>query len=58
MRDPPILPILHKIPHEGVEPIMVNGEDASFFEDVNTLTEFGSKNKETVGGLLFAFFRR
>ncbi|CAB4399244.1 unnamed protein product [Rhizophagus irregularis] len=58
MRDPPILPILHQIPHKDIDPIMVNGEDASFYEDVDTLSQFGSKNKETIGGLLFAFFRR
>src|SRR5581483_6668039 len=58
MRDPPILPVLHKIPHDNVLPIIVNGEDASFFEDVDKLVGFGAKNKETLGGLLFAFFKR
>ncbi|CAG8504088.1 15753_t:CDS:2 [Acaulospora morrowiae] len=57
MREPPILPVLHQIPHKG-EPIMVNGIDASFYEDVESLRGFGESNKETVGGLLFAFFRR
>ena len=57
MRDPPILPVLHKIPHEDVEPIIVNGEDASFYEDVQTLIGYGDPNKESLGGLLFAFFR-
>ncbi|CAI2174384.1 12195_t:CDS:2 [Funneliformis geosporum] len=58
MRNPPILPVLHSMPHDDVEPIIVNGEDASFYENVENLKEFGSKNKESVGGLLFGFFRR
>ncbi|CAG8597266.1 16345_t:CDS:2, partial [Funneliformis mosseae] len=58
MRNPPILPVLHNLPHDDVEPIIVNGEDASFYENVLTLEGFGSKNKESVGGLLFGFFRR
>ncbi|RIA96354.1 hypothetical protein C1645_678325, partial [Glomus cerebriforme] len=58
MRKPPILPVLHNLPHDDVEPILVNGEDASFFENVETLSEFGSDNKESLGGLLFEFFKR
>ncbi|CAG8535943.1 23330_t:CDS:2 [Gigaspora margarita] len=54
MRDPPILPVLHRIPHE---PNIVNGVDVSFYEDIDKLEGFGSKNNESVGGLLFAFFR-
>ncbi|CAG8464186.1 20845_t:CDS:2 [Racocetra persica] len=56
MRDPPILPVLHKIPHE---PNIVHGVDVSFYEDIEKLEGFGNSNKnnESVGGLLFAFFR-
>ncbi|CAG8692181.1 20765_t:CDS:10, partial [Dentiscutata erythropus] len=54
MRDPPILPVLHRIPHD---PNIINGVDVSFFEDIDKLEGFGSKNHESVGGLLFAFFR-
>lgn len=50
MRNPPILPVLHQ---------MVQGEDDSAFcTDVESLRGFGSKNHESLGGLLFAFFRR
>lgn len=49
MRNPPILPVLHQ---------MVKGEDESAFcTDVESLRGFGSKNHESLGGLLFAFFR-
>ncbi|CAG8511672.1 957_t:CDS:2, partial [Acaulospora colombiana] len=50
MREPPILPVLHQIPHKG-EPIVVNGIDVSFYEDVESLRGFGEKNKETVVNL-------
>ncbi|CAG8473301.1 10350_t:CDS:10 [Cetraspora pellucida] len=56
MRDPPILPVLHQIPHD---PNIINGVDVSFYEDIKKLEGFGNSNKnnESVGGLLFAFFR-
>lgn len=50
-RQPPILPVLHKIEHEGKD------EDY-FFDDVEKLKDFGLANKESLGGLVFAFFRR
>ncbi|CEP12885.1 hypothetical protein [Parasitella parasitica] len=50
-RQPPILPVLHEIEHEG------KTEDY-FFSDVEKLRDFGLANKESLGGLLFAFFRR
>ncbi|CAG8736468.1 6094_t:CDS:2, partial [Racocetra fulgida] len=48
MRDPPILPVLHKIPHE---PNIVHGVDVSFYEDIEKLEGFGNSNKnnESVG---------
>jgi len=52
-RDPPILPSLHKLPHR---PRMSNGIDVGFFDDISKLRDFGSKNEETLGGLLYAFF--
>ncbi|CAO3613552.1 unnamed protein product [Mucor hiemalis] len=50
-RQPPILPVLHKIDNEGKD-------EAYFYDDVEKLRNFGSENKESLGGLLFAFFRR
>ncbi|CAG8454699.1 847_t:CDS:2 [Ambispora gerdemannii] len=57
MREPPILPVLHQM-DTGTEHTFVDGFDASFYDDVESLRGFGDANKESVGGLLFAFFRR
>ncbi|CAG8448686.1 13567_t:CDS:10 [Ambispora leptoticha] len=57
MREPPILPVLHQI-DTGTEHTFVDGFDASFYDDVESLRGFGDANKESIGGLLFAFFRR
>jgi len=43
--------------YEG-ERVLVEGVDTSFFRDVESLHEFGSANKETLGQLLFRFFKR
>ncbi|RUS27110.1 hypothetical protein BC938DRAFT_483702 [Jimgerdemannia flammicorona] len=59
MREPPILPTLHQIPHDPhPDNIVINGLDSSFFDDVEALQGYGERNKESLGGLLFAFFRR
>ncbi|KAF9366218.1 hypothetical protein BGX34_005144 [Mortierella sp. NVP85] len=59
MRSPPILPQLHKIPHTLSEDNQViNGNNTSFCRDIEKLEGFGLPNKETLGGLLYAFFRR
>lgn len=50
-RQPPILPVLHAIGSEGKD-------EAYFFDDVDKLKGFGDENQESIGGLLFAFFRR
>ena len=55
-RDPPILPALHQRPHKKRPPI--NGVDISFDDDIETLKGFGRNNKETLGELLFAFFKK
>lgn len=54
-RDPPILPSLQKLPHR---PRLSNGIDVGFYDDISKLKDFGSKNVETLGGLLYAFFVR
>lgn len=55
-RKPPILPSLHqrphmKLPHRDGEP------ESAFADDVSALAGFGKKNNETLGELLFGFFR-
>ncbi|KAG0355695.1 hypothetical protein BG005_005372 [Podila minutissima] len=59
MRSPPILPALHDMPHTlSAENQVINGNNTSFCEDLSKLEGFGYANKETLGGLLYAFFRR
>lgn len=59
MRSPPILPKLHKLPHTLSEDNrVINGNNTSFCRDIGQLEGFGLPNKETLGGLLYAFFRR
>ncbi|KAI8988540.1 hypothetical protein BDF20DRAFT_905072 [Mycotypha africana] len=50
-RQPPILPVLHMIENE------CKSEDY-FYDNIEKLKGFGSSNHESLGGLLFAFFRR
>ncbi|KNC97761.1 uncharacterized protein SPPG_06761 [Spizellomyces punctatus DAOM BR117] len=65
MRQPPILPCLHTMyfeqlkadPHK-VKPVIVDGVDCSFFENLESVRGFGQKNNETLASLLFGFFRR
>lgn len=54
-RDPPILPSLQKTSRgrQGCE----NGEDSKFVDDVEALKGFSDANEETLGDLLFLFFR-
>lgn len=64
MRSPPVLPSLHSLyfkqlqiaPHETPRSV-IDGVDVSFFEDFKALDGFGNANKESLGALLFAFFR-
>lgn len=59
MRSPPILPSLHDMPHElSPDNQVINGNNTSFFSDLTKLEGFGSANKESLGGLLYAFFRK
>ncbi|KAF9918272.1 hypothetical protein BX616_009664 [Lobosporangium transversale] len=59
MRSPPILPSLHDMPHElSPDNQVINGNNTSFFSDIDRLEGFGQANKESLGGLLYAFFRR
>ncbi|OOQ89101.1 PAP/25A associated domain family [Penicillium brasilianum] len=54
-RNPPVLPSLQARPHK--KRATPDGLVYSFDDDLESLTQFGRKNKQTVGQLLFEFFR-
>jgi hypothetical protein len=54
-RTPPILPALHQRPHMKLPP--KDGVESSFADDLDALRDFGKHNKETLGELLFQFYR-
>jgi len=54
-RNPPILPALHQLSHKIY--IANDGTESGFSDDVESLRGFGKGNKETIGDLLFHFFR-
>lgn len=54
-RNPPILPSLQARPHE--KKVTADGLVCSFDDDLGTLSGYGRKNKQTLGALLFDFFR-
>ena len=55
-RNPPILPSLHKKPH--ARKVGTDSQIAGFNDDLDKLRDYGTHNKESVGELLFNFFRR
>lgn len=55
-RNPPVLPSLHKKPHELLAGS--DGRRAGFNDDLERFRGFGKPNTETLGELLFNFFRR
>ncbi|OZJ04361.1 hypothetical protein BZG36_03205 [Bifiguratus adelaidae] len=58
MRTPSILPALHQIPHtKRPDNAIVDGVDTSFCSDLDQLRGFGELNSESLGYLLYAFFR-
>jgi hypothetical protein len=54
-RDPPVLPALHQRPHLKLP--AKNGRESEFADDLDALRGFGDKNKESLGELLFGFFK-
>ncbi|KAH8433238.1 PAP/25A associated domain family [Aspergillus melleus] len=54
-RDPPVLPSLQARPHE--KKISAEGFVCSFDDNLRNLTGYGRKNKQSLGDLLFQFFR-
>ncbi|KAI0018135.1 hypothetical protein F4780DRAFT_771948 [Xylariomycetidae sp. FL0641] len=55
LRKPPIVPALHQRPHQKLP--KKDGSLPEFADDINRLRGFGSKNRSTLGELLFQFFR-
>jgi len=55
-REPPVLPSLHMLPHETKPPN--HGVDVSFADNIETLRGWGKDNHETLGELLFGFFKK
>ncbi|KAF2751585.1 hypothetical protein M011DRAFT_455560 [Sporormia fimetaria CBS 119925] len=56
-RDPPILPSLHKLPYRRINEATGQKSMSEFADDLDKLRGFGRENKETLGQLLFNFFR-
>ena len=54
-RDPPVLPALHQRPHMKLP--TKSGLESTFADDLGVLEGYGKKNQETIGELLFHFFR-
>lgn len=54
-RNPPILPSLQKIPN--ARSTQVNGQISAFADNLEELRGYGKDNKETLGQLIFHFFR-
>ncbi|PVU96805.1 hypothetical protein BB559_002250 [Furculomyces boomerangus] len=60
MRNPPILPVLHPCENPLVDVTINNNYrkvDLAFNDNVDELKGFGSKNTESIGKLLFLFFK-
>ncbi|MCJ1399760.1 hypothetical protein MMC11_002963 [Xylographa trunciseda] len=55
-RNPAILPSLHQRPHQ--RRVDAQGRISTFADDLDSLRGFGAANKESIGELLFHFFRR
>ncbi|KAK9367984.1 hypothetical protein V1509DRAFT_565762 [Lipomyces kononenkoae] len=57
LRTPPILPVLHHIGSESRPENVVNGVDISFCDDLARFIGYGADNTESIGQLLFEFFK-
>ncbi|KAI5249483.1 hypothetical protein E4T43_00797 [Aureobasidium subglaciale] len=54
-RNPPILPSLQKMP--GSRSTQANGQISAFADDLEELRDYGKDNQESLGQLIFHFFR-
>lgn len=55
LRDPPVVPALHQRDQEKLTG--KQGRKSEFADDIERLRGFGDKNKDSLGALLFQFFR-
>ncbi len=55
IRDPPVVPSLHQRHRD--KSMRRDGRKSEFADDLNKLRGFGGKNKDSLGTLLFQFFR-
>lgn len=56
-RVPPVLPVLHNLPHRAIDETTGKPSLGAFADDVDKLRGSGDKNKESLGQLLFQFFK-
>lgn len=67
-RSPPILPCLQELSNgkqvidgtelgDDMDDVMVDGFNCKYYNDMSKLIGFGSKNKESLGALVFHFFQ-
>jgi len=56
-RPQPIVPVLQQMSQNEDQRTIVDGFDCTYFKKVESLKDFGSSNKETLGELLIAFFK-
>ena len=56
-RDPPVLPSLHNLPYRVIDKATGKPSQSEFADDLDALVGFGKKNTESLGQLLFHFFR-
>lgn len=54
-RDPPVLPALQQTPF--LQPRFLSGLNVTFDKNINSYKDYGSNNKDSLGVLLFQFFR-
>ncbi|KAL1605051.1 hypothetical protein SLS60_004594 [Paraconiothyrium brasiliense] len=56
-RNPPVLPALHALPYRAIDKATGKPSQSDFADDLEALQGFGKKNTESLGQLLFQFFR-
>ncbi|KAL7947531.1 hypothetical protein V8C42DRAFT_288539 [Trichoderma barbatum] len=54
LRNPPVLPSLHQMPHKNTKP---DGTLSDFADNLKKIKGFGNRNKSSEAELLFQFFR-
>ncbi|KFZ14544.1 hypothetical protein V501_03178 [Pseudogymnoascus sp. VKM F-4519 (FW-2642)] len=55
LQEPPVLPVLHDPQHQRLP--QADGHESAFADDLEALRECGKSSKQSLGELLFRFFR-